>query len=1533
MGSGEEYRTHEERINMGHGGRINRRQFISWNSLVAGWAALPRQAAALSWLGDLGTGEAGPGRSGLEPTLLEDGGFNHGARGWQLGTGCEVVTLEKGPSEKGLYVHSQGTSTTRAVILSPEPGMTYTVQGYMRTSDVKPLETGGCAVMSLNQFEFQGRPMGERNFAELTGSHDWTPFSYTFKCAPLVLWFELSLGLYRAEGQAWFANVTLVEGPGPAKISEVLPREEEPGLPTPKRTSPANVAVWRDQIPVMGTASDPDFLGATLQQAGYQVEYLTSDQLADPGQFTREKYDILVLPYGASFPAPAQKTLEKFLHEGGSFFSTGGYAFNNPLLKGKTGWITEEEALNADPGVELIQEGDFEGTLAACKAAGWTIQNPGACSLDSTQAHQGRQSALVSVGEDGWWKEASWEYEITGMHDRERFFFSCWARTEAVSDRYNGYAFINLEQLDASHHPIYVVKTEVVRLRGTNGWKLYQRETVANPETKWIRVTFGLSKSFGKLWVDQVSLRKKFDQIRINTSKGFPNDELRVTPEQIGVFDADYRLRKVASLEAAPDQDVVKTPYRMKLAATGYAASGVLGTDHSRWIPLINAYDGYGRLRGAAGALMRQYNGVYRKSHWAFFGVENHDLFSSTDSASRSLLLEVFDALQRKTFLHPATTNYASYRQGEDVDVFTWVSNFSSLKRTVSANVTIYEEESGALAFQHTHELELDPDATVPVQAKWSPGHFAGRRYSVRIELAEGGKKIDHVETGFLVWDEGVLRGGFPLKYHDNYLRWNDRSIFAQGSDDYIHTFINRFENPKTWYRDISKYKDHFLVVYENLMGTRGFDDVPPEARWRQIDAMVQICQELKLVFFPGLLIFGDTAVENSELKHQEEFCKAFAARYGLSSGLIYYLNGDLRLRNPNLPDLRKIFNGYLKQKYGDEKGLAEAWHVSPPKQPLGSIPPLGGTDKWDDVRTFDNFVFRGYVVRRWLDSMAGAIRGVDTEHPITAEFYQRPYGGIDVVTAIGSLTLGNIGYFDVPGEDVYRFPQTFRFIDMRARDKSINDGEFGVKTHPAWKDAGGYLTTRSEAEENQLYLAIPHYVVGIGGSKVQNWCWKYPADLPFEWGINYPCDLVSRDALLYYRNTGLFFRQFDFRYESPEVFFLIADNHRMGGQGETVREAQLNAIRFLLDLHCNFATIDELYLEHLPASCKVLVYPLPFCPDDDVFDRVLRFVENGGIVYVSGDVSYSPDRKRTRTDRLSKLLGVDFVAENYPNIRFEGHESPIRVTSETAKLREYRGYPCIRVKPLTAQVVAQTPDGQAVIMTNKVGKGRVFYSTDVVELHAPAQTTDLGRMIYAGFLEWAGVERLHLQPDNPRVHIFKSKTSDGEELFTLVNRDDSTPLQQLRFHTAAGEIRVDVARKMTGAVGVSANGEVYSLETSGMVSTNAVNYCDSSSHIMLIGLDQKDLRDSKALCLLPMGKGKVRINSRVLDTSTQFEAGDFQGGRWVRHEQGQLAPKGGWLEFGVNDDRDLSIVLIAPSDAMENAVRLLTNLLHNRQQ
>jgi hypothetical protein len=308
-------------------------------------------------------------------------------------------------------------------------------------------------------------------------------------------------------------------------------------------------------------------------------------------------------------------------------------------------------------------------------------------------------------------------------------------------------------------------------------------------------------------------------------------------------------------------------------------------------------------------------------------------------------------------------------------------------------------------------------------------------------------------------------------------------------------------------------------------MGLRGPQHRPTEAWWRWIDAMLLAVQDVGGAFFPGMLIFSNTAVSDNDLADQRAYVRAFAERYRDANGIMYYLNGDLELHDPNLPDLQKLYNQYLLDKYGSDENLRNAWKLSPPEASIGKLTIRTGKDDWSDLRTLDDFQFRTQIVRRWLNTLHDSIREVDSEHPVTAEFYQLPTSGIDLLAALGKLELANFGYFNSAGEDYYRFPQVCKFLDQSVRGKGINIGEFGVKTHPAWLDCSGYIAARAEHFEQAYFLAIAHYGFALGASKIQNWCWKYPADLPFEWGINYPNELIPRDVRFYYRNSGLLFR------------------------------------------------------------------------------------------------------------------------------------------------------------------------------------------------------------------------------------------------------------------------------------------------------------------------------------------------------------------------------------------------------------------------
>ena len=64
---------------------------------------------------------------------------------------------------------------------------------------------------------------------------------------------------------------------------------------------------------------------------GHYLRALTADELADPATLSTGLVDVLVLPYGSSFPAMAAENLREFLRTGGHLLSVGGYPLDRLL--------------------------------------------------------------------------------------------------------------------------------------------------------------------------------------------------------------------------------------------------------------------------------------------------------------------------------------------------------------------------------------------------------------------------------------------------------------------------------------------------------------------------------------------------------------------------------------------------------------------------------------------------------------------------------------------------------------------------------------------------------------------------------------------------------------------------------------------------------------------------------------------------------------------------------------------------------------------------------------------------------------------------------------------------------------------------------------------------------------------------------------------------------------------------------------------------------------------------------------------------
>lgn len=1012
---------------------------------------------------------------------------------------------------------------------------------------------------------------------------------------------------------------------------------------------------------------------------------------------------------------------------------------------------------------------------------------------------------------------------------------------------------------------------------------------------------------------------------RLNTRHGRPADGLEVEPTQLGVFQADYPLERAIQARTAPMQAVVPAGLALDGPLEGWAACGVVGWNHARWVPLIHTYDRYGRLRGAAGGLLRHYAGPWAGSSWAIFGVTNRDLFASGQPAMSEAFVRIVHTLVHDTYLTSLTTEHACYQPGETVRFQLPVFNGGRHSRQLQLHLEVFPGQPanmsnpslpGSRSGRSTSLSEPVVAFTLPVRVEsrqtqlatceWSPAKFSADFYHVTARLEEGGRDIDRMAGGFGVWNPEAVASGPRLTLRDNYLRFGKRPLFLFGTDDWSYVFQTARETPLQWLEDMRLRRDFGVLIYENLQFGLPAPPERKEALLRKVDGIVQLTQTHGQVYFPGLLIGYNAAASETDLAAQREYGREFARRHRRVPGLIYYLNGDYRceLTEAVTPE----WNEFLRDRYGSHEHLASAWSAQPPHQALGQIPADDYHDweqTWDDVSAYDRNCFRAWLLRRWNRTLISGIREEDSIHPTSGEFYQVPHGGVDLPAGIDGLDLANFGFFEKPGVDLAKFPGLCVYNDQRARGKSGGPGEYGVKTHPAWGDGRdyGYHTARTREQAIELFLAIPHCALGLGASRIHNWCWKDDAHRVFPWGMIYPCDGVPKDTAYVHRNLSLLFRHFAPVYQEPTVYVLTPDSHRLGGAKWKVIHGILASIDLALALHIpNLGTLNEMGLE-IPRSARAIYYPLPFCPPDEAYGKILNWVHRGGVLYLSGDISFDELRRRSRTQRLEELCGVRFVSQNYSNL--------------AVRPADPADQPCIQVEALGATVIERTPSGAPLRVEHRVGRGRVLFTSDPIELHSTEarQARNLGW--YRRVLEMAGVAPLALDPDDPRLLLLQVPLRDGGKVWIVGNFDERATRRTVALQADNHRLTLTVARRRPALAWWDGAGNLRAIESQGQCTVDGEWVVQDGTSGAVLTLDGRDIRRSRAMVWMPLQPGSIRWQSDIRWNMPVVETGEIREGTWQTGETQAVDRSPGELGFAVSADQAFSWLLVCDREVL----------------
>lgn len=1450
-------------------------------------------------------------------TLATNGGFEKGTTGWNAPSNCARIAPAPGG---GSCIEVTGPGgITQDLYVGARP-RTFTVAVDVKAEGVEATGPGGHAYAAVYQLGLQGDLKAYKDFVPIRGSSDWKRETCTFDLAPGAEIVSLRCGVWNAKGTAWFDNWTLVEGKQPFRLDEVAE-------PRPQTSSEKGiVGIFRQEgFPAKGAPSSPDALAEAIKAEGAEVKFLTIAEMSDPALLKPSNFDIIVLPYGESFPGAARDSFVQYLHAGGDFISMGGYAFNNLLHLDDGKWVTEKERLALrlaealKPERSLLPDGGFEkeetanAPVGGQEADGKWRRSSASCAVVPDAPAEGKSCAKVEVPSGGKGSESRWDLRLPARHGCE-YRVSASIKTKDVVPVGTGYAYLALYQYGPEGK--LLKSKDFAHVTGSTDWTRYDHDFTPEAGVTVLYIKCGLYQASGTAWFDGFHLADVSGlQARpMNTSTGKAGDGLGINPMQIGAFDADYRLKRVVSVKTAPGQRIFPDGIAFG-PVKGWAASGVRGYDQTRWIPLLMAYDRYGRERGSAGSLLIHYDGFFNGSAWAYFGAEDTDLFAAQNTQTASAVQELVRFMVRGVYLRNLRAEMNGYPPGSPVNLEATVENRGAKPQAATVRFCVRQEGQDAPFFEAKREVAAESNAVAIAKADFILPPTASGLCEVKAELTVDGKPADGMESAFVALAPLAKMDGPPLQFRENYFRYGERPIFLFGSDNYSNVYKSATEGPLWWAREHAASRDFGFEIYENLQYSNSGHRME-EPDWRSFLAMSQLTQQYGLVFMPCLLVGHNVAVSDEEIAEESRQCLEYSQRLKDTPKLLWYINGDYQLRHNDLVALKKKWADFLQSKYGAQVGDL----AFPPKN----------TGRWDDPRQIDLHLFHVKLMTDWNRAHVAAIRQEDKAHPITSEYYQRPFWGIDLRLTIDGQDVSNIGYFDKPVEDITCLPLKIRWNDMRAQGKSMGLGEYGVKTHPAWSldnGAQGYHIVRTEEEEKQLFMAVAHYGFGLGGSKVQNWCLRDGDQWVFPWGVFYPGPFVPKDVAFTHRNLSLLLRMFSPQYDAPALTVLLCDNMRLGNFPQLGTDAGYRAFGALLGLHADFNVMSDWYVKEIPLSTKVIIYPAALCPGDESFEGLVRWVEASGKLLVTGDFGYNSDRTHTRPDRLKRLAGVEWVATNYPPEE-RAKQTPGKLGASPGP---QSAAPMMRVQPAGAQILATTESGDPALARHSLGKGTVYLFADPMELALPEEEPRL-RELYSWFLKEAGISRATPEPDEPTMHVMTVRTRTGAAHVAFNYREGSDS-QTVAIPTKAGRISLTAKDRYPAIAGVSDDGRVQVLGgfKSGKIADEEILSADGMA--TAIALDGADLRSSEAVMLLPFSDGRVELRSTARAWRNPVVLlGDLNGGRFRALETLRPAP-GKAVAMDFDADRATLFALVCEADAAAKWQDFTTVLVSNPER
>jgi hypothetical protein len=829
---------------------------------------------------------------------------------------------------------------------------------------------------------------------------------------------------------------------------------------------------------------------------------------------------------------------------------------------------------------------------------------------------------------------------------------------------------------------------------------------------------------------------------------------MRPEPDQIGAFDPSHRLEGVSVLRAAANQWTLPADFAADAGARGLVAVCMLGTNghgfaanRCRRVPLLEAFDAAGSPRGAVLSLAFHHSGTFARSAWAFCGVENRDLFGRGEPLHPHLPA-IANRLVERIFLHTADAEFACYRPGETMALRCSVAALGSTGFQGEVRVLVDGAQAGAapVSLKAGEQTQCHWQAAVTDTLPFVP---------LRFELRRDGKLLDAIDNGIVVWRAEDVAKGPTLSRDGPYLTFRGQRRFLVGSQWWwgqVDSVTAR--SPLQFLRDAEQMQALGFHV------TRSFLRMDTEQQRRVSDAQIALAARHDIAMFhtPNL---GPWEKDQARWVAQ---AREIAERYRGVPNVFIDLCNEPAI-SAELPGVAEGWNGFLERTYGTLAALRAAWGPRAPAEDFGTIPLPSPTDEWADQATADLFRWLIEHHRGWWQPLMAAVKAADPSRLVSVGYLPgHGWAGNLVAPHRGGLgqDFANRHYYGRIDE----FPAELAWIDQRLLGAPLSVGEFGARNHPGFGDL--YEDEPTYTHRHEFIVA---HAFGMGASFASSWHWRDPMEGIFPFGQvhgdNVPRPVAARTAAM-----AAAFGAIGPAATLPDLAVLLPTEHLLGGGRQTVIRGVTRCLDTLLGLHVPFTVLADVSLAQRPPSVKRLLAPIPYVLEDGPFEELVRFVEAGGVLVVTGDVQYNRLRQPVG-DRLAQLCGV----------RNGSARPPLETKGSATQVPAAAGFPTFMCHPVGDLEAGASTALSPVAFEHRLGKGRMLYLGAPLEVEAEGDVPL--RQVYARMVEWLGADRLQVAPDVPEIHAFRIATVAGPARYLVWNEG---PARRIAITDAQGE-------------------------------------------------------------------------------------------------------------------------------------------------